>query len=88
MGSILCFISFLFFFSSETDKIPIALLFILGFVSIIQGLNSIPVALIKYKNGILHFENEKIKNLIEVQDVKNFDIKENEILIFDNDNKR
>jgi hypothetical protein len=87
MGSILCFISLLFFFISETDKIHIGLLFVLGFVSILQGLNSIPVALIKYENGILHFENEKIKNVIEVQDVKNFDIKENEILIFDNDNK-
>jgi len=87
MGFILCSISILFFFISETDKFPIALLFVLGFVSILQGLNSIPSALIKCENGILHFENENIKNVIEVQDVKKFDIKEDEILIFDNDNK-
>ncbi|MDP2161957.1 MAG: hypothetical protein Q8K02_15865 [Flavobacterium sp.] len=88
MGSILCAISFLFFFISDIDKIPFSLLFVLGLVSILQGLNSIPSAFIKYEDGILNFENEKIKLKIEVHKIKDFEINDNEMLLFDEEGNR
>jgi hypothetical protein len=81
MGSILVVISILFFFIVEDDKTMVVALFISGIAYILQGLNSVPSAILIYQDGILNFENEKVKKTIIVQNILDFTIKENEIIL-------
>jgi hypothetical protein len=87
-GILICTFSILGFLISDSDKTPIILLFILGFVSIFHGLITIPNAIIKFDNGNLNFENGTVKKNIKIGEIDTFQITENQINFSkDNENK-
>ena len=87
-GTIICIFSVLGFLFTDSDKTPIILFFILGFVSIFQGLITVPNAVIKYYNGNLNFENGTIKQNIKIEEIDTFQITENQInFLKNNENK-
>lgn len=85
MGFLICFFAILFYFIKESEKNGVFSFFILGLTSIFGGLNMLPSALIKVENGILYFENGKVKMNIVIKNIKSFVINEAEIRIVKKD---
>lgn len=77
-GLLACLISIVFFFLNE-NKIVFILFFILGLLSILQGVIIIPSALIKKENENLYFENGKQKYFVEIEQIESILFTENDL---------
>lgn len=77
-GLLACLISIVFFFLNE-NKIVLILFFILGLLSILQGVIIIPSALIKKENENLYFENGKQKHSVEIEQIESILFTENDL---------
>lgn len=77
-GLLACLISIVFFFLNE-NKIVLILFFILGLLSILQGVIIIPSALIKKENENLYFENGKQKHFVEIEQIESILFTENDL---------
>lgn len=81
-GLMICLISIINFLLKNTDKFSIFLFFILGCVIIISGKMITQNAFIKYENSKLLFENGETNKIIDIDQIIDFEINENEIIIF------
>lgn len=86
IGFIICASSIILVFTRGNEKLDSVLLFIIGFLYMIQGLNFIPNAFIKSENGLLKFENGKLKRNVHTDKILDYKIGENQ-LIFKIDNE-
>ena len=87
LGSIFCLFSVFFYFVTETEKIGVIIFFFFGVTQILQGLNFIPNSFIKVENENLNFENGKIKQNIDVNKIRTFEINEEKIKFTTEDEK-
>ena len=71
----------------ESEKIMWSLLFVTGILSLISGFLFIPSGIIETRNNELSFENGSRKKSIEIEKIKNIDLKENEIVLYENNDK-
>lgn len=81
VGGILALIFF------ESEKIMWTLLFVTGILSLISGFLFIPSGIIETKKNELSFENGSRKKSIRIEKIKNIDLKENEIVLYENNDK-
>jgi len=87
LGSIICLFSVFFYFITETEKIGILIFFIFGITQILQGLYFIPSSFIKVKKENLNVENGKVHHNIEVNNIRAFEINEENIKFITGDEK-
>ncbi|MBU3013116.1 hypothetical protein KO506_17015 [Polaribacter vadi] len=71
----------------ESEKIMWTLLFVTGILSLISGFLFIPSGIIETKNNKLSFENGSRKESIGIEKIKNIDLKGNEIILYENNEK-
>ena len=71
----------------ESEKIMWTLLFVTGILSLISGFLYIPSGIIEIKKNELSFENGSRKKTIGIENIKNIDLKENEIILYENNDK-
>jgi hypothetical protein len=71
----------------ESEKIMWSLLFVTGILSLISGFLFIPSGIIEIKKNELRFENGSRKKTIGIENIKNIDLKENEIILYENNDK-
>ena len=71
----------------ESERIMWTLLFVTGILSLISGFLFIPSGIIETKNNELSFENGSQKKSIGIEKIKNIDLKENEIILYEKNEK-
>lgn len=88
MGIIACTVSTIFFLIDDNERIKCVLYFIVGVMSIFNGLITIPGALIKKENNNLNFENGNQKYSVEIEQIESITVTKEDIrLNLKNDKK-
>ena len=80
-GSVMIIFSAIGFFQFESEKGIIILYVIAGLILILQGIVSLPNAVIKYESEFLKFENGNQKENIEMVLIKDVEVLEDQINI-------